>query len=287
MTFYQQIQRALDQFEQDPYRNMTIEALAQQSAMSVATFYRYFGAMTGYTVKEYLRRRRLSRSLELLEHHQLQVIDIAFLCGFKSHEAYTRAFNKEFGQTPNEYRRGSSKLQGIKPIQLVEELTMGLVIKQLERMAVASYRVISCAPEADAWRHIDQWAKQNQVYAKPYRCFGYNRPNPFEAEQLDGLDAGEYGYEVMIAYDISCKPRFAANGRGVKQSNIAAGRFAVLSIGTNCQEQDIEKGWQTMQKLLDQAGFKTTGRWFEEHIEFSSDTDSVPKRLDLYVEIED
>lgn len=66
MTFYEQIQKALDYTETRLDRKLEIPAIAREASMSESCFYRYFQGLTGFTVKEYIRRRRLSESAETL-----------------------------------------------------------------------------------------------------------------------------------------------------------------------------------------------------------------------------
>jgi len=77
-----------------------------------------------------------------------------------------------------------------------------------------------------------------------------------------------------------------AGGRGVDIKTFKGGRFAVMSIGSGCEETDIGRGWATLTELVKQQSLKTTGRWFEEHLEFDMGAEEEPPRLDLYVEIE-
>jgi DNA gyrase inhibitor GyrI len=225
--------------------------------------------------------------LSELASSEKTITDIALNCGYQSHEAFTRAFSKEFGQTPMQYRSGNRLCRGIHALKLIEETVMGLTIKHLEAIPVARYRVISAAPEADAWSHLSKWAEQGGLFEKPYRCFGYNRPNPFEVKGHEMLDEGEYGYEVLLSFDASLQPRYPSDGRGVREGLLKGGRYAVLGIGVNCEEQDIERGWVRMTELLKASDYKTTGYWFEEHLEFNPEAGQLPSRMDLYVQLED
>lgn len=168
---------------------------------------------------------------------------------------------------------------------------MGLLIKNLPTMEVAFYRVISKAPETDAWTHLYKWAEKNKIFASPYRIFGYNNPSPDQMktikdsngeEILVHADNSEYGYEFMVATNLTIVPE--KSGRGVDKKTVPGGMFAVLSIGVGCEEIDIGKGWARMMHLLKDGKYETTGRWFEEHLDFNPDLNTDFK-MDLYVEI--
>ena len=75
---------------------------------SHAKLYRVFYNLTGHSVKEYVRKRRLSNALALIKTSDMGLADIAFHCGYSSHQALCRAVRQKLGVTPSEYRHGST-----------------------------------------------------------------------------------------------------------------------------------------------------------------------------------
>ena len=63
-----------------------------------------FREYTGTTFQGYLSRRRLELAAQDLLDTGLRVLDIAMERGFSSQEAFTRAFQRQFGCTPRQYR---------------------------------------------------------------------------------------------------------------------------------------------------------------------------------------
>ncbi len=76
-----------------------------------------FKALTGETLKEYIRSRRLAASLDRLLCTRLRVMDIALHAGFDSQEAFARAFKQAFAVTPQQYRRLGDRKVLMKKIQ--------------------------------------------------------------------------------------------------------------------------------------------------------------------------
>ncbi|MBB6481705.1 AraC family transcriptional regulator [Spirochaeta isovalerica] len=293
MTFYEQIQLVLDEMESNLGKKMSIGDYAGLACMSEATFYRYFTALTGFSVKEYLRRRRLSVAAESLKKSQRTILDIALEAGYESHESFTRAFQREFGINPSSIRKSRLPVRGINRKQLIEEQYMGILIKELHDRSVAYYRVISKSPERDAWNHIKRWSEETGLFDKPYRIFGYNNPSPEEMTNKKDREGNEYpatighpeyGYEFMITVDSDYPSE--EDGRGVDFKTMKGGRFAVMSIGVGCEENDIAKGWGKFNALLKEGGYKAGGRWYEEHLDFDISPENPNWRMDLYVEIE-
>jgi len=73
--------------------------------VSCARLYRDFYSITGHTVKEYVRKRRLSNALALIKTSDMGLTDIAFQCGYSSHQALCRAIRQTLGITPSEYKK--------------------------------------------------------------------------------------------------------------------------------------------------------------------------------------
>jgi len=294
MTFYEQIQQAIDYIEDNLFNDLSSKAAAQKAFMSESNFYRYFSALTGFTFKEYIRKRRLCSTLKNLNNPKHRILDIAVLNRFESHEAFTRAFKKEFGLTPSEYRSGRHHVIGINRKILIKEYFMGIAIKEMDSMKVAYYRVISKAPEYDVWHHIYNWGNKAGILKNSYRIFGFNNPSPDDMQKLKdaqgneyfaNISHSEYGYEGMVTVGNDDIAR-ENGGCGVDFKTFKGGRFAVMSIGAGCEIHDIEKGWAKFGSLLKQGDFKTTGRWFEEHLDFDLAKEDQSFRMDLYVEIE-
>ncbi|TLN00712.1 helix-turn-helix domain-containing protein, partial [bacterium] len=68
-------------------------------------FYTLFQASTGFTVRDYIRKRRLALAARELVTTRRRVLDIAMDAGFESHEAFTRAFRALYDLAPGAYRR--------------------------------------------------------------------------------------------------------------------------------------------------------------------------------------
>ena len=91
------IQAALDQ-------DLSLERLAKLADWSPFHFHRRFRTAVGETVKQYTLRLRLERAAVQLILLDSSVLDIALGCGFDSHDGFTRAFKRRFGQSPRDFR---------------------------------------------------------------------------------------------------------------------------------------------------------------------------------------
>lgn len=105
MSYYlERIQRGVDYVETRLDEDVALSDVAKVAGVSQWYFQRMFRALTGETLKTYIRSRRMAASLQRLLETELRVLDIALLAGFESQEAFARAFKQAFGMTPQKYR---------------------------------------------------------------------------------------------------------------------------------------------------------------------------------------
>lgn len=105
MSYLDQLQLGVDHIEANLDHELPLAEVARAAAVSRWHFQRIFSAVTGETLKTYIRSRRLARSLERLACTDMRIIDIAILAGFESQESFTRAFRKAFDMTPYQFRK--------------------------------------------------------------------------------------------------------------------------------------------------------------------------------------
>ena len=89
---------------------LTLNRLSARLGYSKYHVTRHFARLTGLTLRRYLGIRRIVHSVPDLRDTSLNVLDVAVKYGFSSQEAYTRAFRRQFGMTPGEYRRSPGLL---------------------------------------------------------------------------------------------------------------------------------------------------------------------------------
>ncbi len=105
MSYYlERVQQGVDYIETRLDEDVDLADVARAAGVSQWHFQRLFKALTGETLKTYIRSRRLAGSLERLLTTDLRVLDIAIFAGFESQEAFARAFKLAFGLTPQKYR---------------------------------------------------------------------------------------------------------------------------------------------------------------------------------------
>jgi transcriptional regulator GlxA family with amidase domain len=85
--------------------DLRVEHLAEQAGMSARTFARIYAAKMGITPARMVEKIRVEAVRRNLEETDLPIKRIAALCGFAQEERLRRAFARQVGTTPAEYRR--------------------------------------------------------------------------------------------------------------------------------------------------------------------------------------
>ncbi len=97
---------------------ITLYDLARASGFSPWHASRIFKELMGKTPFEYIRAFRISQAALKLRDKDVKVIDVAFDFVFDTHEGFTRAFSREFGITPSEYKMRTPPVKLFIPFQI-------------------------------------------------------------------------------------------------------------------------------------------------------------------------
>lgn len=80
------------------------ERLARVAGLSVPHLHRVFKAEAGESLATYVRRVRLERAGRKLRHGAVDITEVALAAGYHTHAAFGKAFKKQFGVAPSEFR---------------------------------------------------------------------------------------------------------------------------------------------------------------------------------------
>ena len=99
------IEDMIDWVEQNMEESPTLDKMADHVGYSEFYCSAKFHEHVGVPFKEYVFRRKLTLAAESLIKTDSLIIDIAMQYGFSSHEAFSRAFKKTYGYSPNQFRQ--------------------------------------------------------------------------------------------------------------------------------------------------------------------------------------
>jgi DNA-binding response OmpR family regulator len=87
--------------------NFSVEKLAAEVNMSVSQLNRKLNALIDQPSGQLLRLFRLQRAAELIRKNAGTVSEICYMTGFNDQAYFSRAFKKQFGSTPSEYKKAN------------------------------------------------------------------------------------------------------------------------------------------------------------------------------------
>lgn len=100
------LRRVLERIESSVERGISLQALADEVALSRTYFSSAFRGAMGMSPHRYLTQRRLARARALLLTTNLSLAEVALRCGFSSQAHFTQYFHRENGVTPQQFRVG-------------------------------------------------------------------------------------------------------------------------------------------------------------------------------------
>ena len=89
----------------DISEHINISSIAESLGLADSTVKKYFEAVYGVTISEYLKNRRMALAEKLLSESKESVGTIAGMCGYINQAKFGAVFKAHTGSTPLEYRR--------------------------------------------------------------------------------------------------------------------------------------------------------------------------------------
>lgn len=110
--------------------SLDMEPLTYITGVTKDSFLRFFSYMTGMSLREYIRRRRLTLAAYELRSTDIKVIDAALKYGYSSADSFTKAFKGQHGVAPTKARDLS------RPLKVYPPASFHIMIKGAKEMEV-------------------------------------------------------------------------------------------------------------------------------------------------------
>lgn len=88
--------------------DISVQDISDRLFISPFFLQRGFALMTGYSIRQYLRNRRLYQAAVALRETDDKVLDIALRYCYDTPESFTKAFSRFHGATPSQVRSGAA-----------------------------------------------------------------------------------------------------------------------------------------------------------------------------------
>lgn len=102
MTIYDAVWRSIVFIENNLHQDIGVLDVATAVSFSQFYFSREFSRHVHSSIYDYIIRRKLSEAYQSLFTSRPRIVELAFRYGFQSHEGFSRAFRKMFGENPSE-----------------------------------------------------------------------------------------------------------------------------------------------------------------------------------------
>lgn len=100
---------------EDNYMNpLSIDQLARLAGRSLSSFRRDFFSVYNMPPSQWIRERRLKKSIEFLLNTNMTITDICYTLGFENIAHFSRLFKSQFGHSPTEYRLSTTAAFSLK-----------------------------------------------------------------------------------------------------------------------------------------------------------------------------
>lgn len=98
------VAQAIQYIEMNLENKLSLDQVADALHYSKFHLHRLFKKTTGLTIHDYIQRRQLTKAAQLLVSSQKSILEIAFISGYESQQAFTGIFKALYKITPSEYR---------------------------------------------------------------------------------------------------------------------------------------------------------------------------------------
>ena len=217
---------------------------------------RIFRFLTGCTLNDYVKKRKMSLAGLDLYANEEKVIDVAVKYGYSSSQAFSRVFHKFFGFNPKEVKVGQKELKLFVPFVHIDELNteeLGFKIVEKENFCLHSVSVYAG----------EEKEQVGEVARKFWEEFDNSK---IKGQQYGMSEFTEKGYFYHIASD---KPFDGSKPFCMKKS-----KWAVFIIeGKSHSEQ---------QNVLKIVNFWKSGSGFVRDMSLPVVEKYLPSRLEIF-----
>jgi AraC family transcriptional regulator len=155
---------ALEYIEINLNSELNIDNISKIAGSSKYHFQRIFHVLTGFTVSQYIKNRRLTLAAEELIVEDKRVIDIALKYGYESPEAFTKAFKRMHGTAPSALKKYNGKIKAFPKISfqilIKGEGEINYRIVESEAFKIFGAGFITTAANDAAYEHIPKFINE-------------------------------------------------------------------------------------------------------------------------------
>lgn len=198
MEWIDSITKAIDYIEKNLTEELSIESISNHVLISPFYFQKGFSMLCGFSVRDYIRQRRLAQAANDLISGDDKVIDIAVKYGYDSPDSFTKAFIRFHGSPPTAVRKNGAMIKSFAPLKILFTLKGGYSMdyKIVEKEAFTVIGVQGKFQYENAAVEVPKfWAEHYKSGKGRIVCgmFGINID--------EGMDGTEFKHLIADTYD--------------------------------------------------------------------------------------
>lgn len=203
------------------------EKLARIACTGSDGFQRFFSYMTGMSLGEYVRKRRLTLAGFELQNGDARIIDVAVKYGYDSADSFARAFFRQHGLSPAAARKGG-------PLRAFPPASFRIIIRGAKDMEyrlidVPEMVILGISREFDGQEFATREALRGSMWdEKCANVPGQLCEGRWNESGNHAYDGEWYGLWRGGRYMIG-REREMVKDAGLEAQTIAPGRYAVFS----------------------------------------------------------
>ena len=255
---------------------LELKTLANEAALSDFHFHRIFKVLKGEAIGGYITRLRLEATARLLRYTALTIEEIAFNIGYETPASLSKAFKKQYGISPTEYRTNKDTYIMKKEIINPDLALKTPKIVTLEPKNLIYVALIGAYGSLDYGKAYEQlWAviKAQKLFTKGIEsiCISYDDPKITEGS-LQRSDVCLAIHKPATPQDeVSCK-------------TLAGGKYAVFfyqgSYENLSQVYDTAVRW-----VIDHQYTLREEPFFEKYLNDARRTPKEKLKTEIYIPI--
>ncbi|OKP73742.1 AraC family transcriptional regulator [Paenibacillus helianthi] len=252
------MKNALDYMESKMTEPMRIEDVARVAHVSPFHFQRMFSMLTGVTVADYIRKRRLTLAAQELAISKIRVLDVALKYGYDSPEAFAKAFRKAHGLTPSAAREPGVQLKAF------PRLSFHLSLKGDQEM---EYKIVEKAAFTVIGKSMEVTTRDGENFRRIPEFWNECNADGTSDKLIQlGTDPNWLGIcmgmdmeKELLSYWIAVEGTPETNPEGYETAVVPAASWAVFtSVGP--MPHAIQQVWQRIfQEWFPGTGYEHTG----------------------------
>lgn len=258
MEWLIRMKEAMDYMESRMDDTLNIEEIAKVAYSSPFHFQRMFHMLTGVTVAEYIRKRRLTLAAQELAVSAAKVLEVSLKYGYDSPEAFAKAFRKAHGIAPSAARSQGVKLKAYPRLSfhlsLKGDQEMDYKIVEKDRFTVIGKAWEVSCKDGENLRVIPQFWQEVNADGTSDKLVAIGGGTDILGICIQKVPASEEFF-----YWIAVEGGPDSNPQGFETAEIPAGTWAVFnSVGP--MPHSIQNVWQRIfQEWFPATGYEHTG----------------------------